>query len=146
MNFFRKYIWGKRAVPQPQVGVPVPGMPGAEHFNFSENIVANAASGKAGAYSPAPGTAVLEVLSGNGIQLAMDTIRVNEPASPGAYHAGINGDIPATFVRMGNGQKHQMFEIPLTDEWSPFKLPDPILAKREIGGQRLRIYWSCQVK
>ncbi len=139
MGFFRKYIWGKRTIAQPTRGVPGLGQPGAENFNYSDNLTTGMPAGSTGAYTPAPGTAVLEVLSGNRAVLTMDTVRVGSPAPKGPYHAG---GVPATHVRPGNGNEYQTFELPL-DAAHPFKMPQSILDKKEIGGTILRIYWSC---
>ena len=145
MNFFRKYILGKEKpeqVTQPIRSVPGHGQPGAENYNFSENIaVCMAATGNAGMYRPADGTAVLEVLSGNGVVLTMDTIKVSNKAPKGPYHAP--DGTPATNVRPGAGKEYQVFQIPLTGD-CPFDLPQSILDKQEIGGQILRAYWSCE--
>ena len=89
---------------------------------------------------PAKGTILVEVLGSSGETLIIDTIKAHEPAPKGPWH--VSGK-PTTYVCVGDtGHAHQTFSCTLDE--IPFKLPDHILAKAELGATVFNIWWSCE--
>ena len=113
-----------------------------ESFDFSESLEATVNPlPKVVEDAPRPGTAVVVVLSNEDKEILKDTLVVNQPAPAGPAH--IAGK-PATLHRVGPTNRcHQEVTVSL-DANVPFQLPDYVLDKRDVGGPKLRILWSCE--
>lgn len=91
--------------------------------------------------APPAGAATLIVMDEQAQEIAKDRVRVSEPAPTGAVH--IAGQ-PATYHRVGGtGNAHQEVLVDMDDRL-PIEIPDHIAEKADLGGEKLRLLWSCE--
>jgi len=115
----------------------------ADVFDFREGLTAavNGPSPKVAKYIVQPGTAAVEVYDTAGRLMAYDVFKATEPAPRGAWYP-VKGK-PATLVVPGQtSTPQQEFEFDFGDA-HPITMPEHILAKREIGGRTIKVWWSC---
>lgn len=111
----------------------------AENLNLTEKVFVSVGVNRK-RMRPAPGTILVEALGANGETLILDTIKAPNAAPKGPWH--VNGK-PVTFVAVGDtGHAHQSFSCAIDE--CPFKLPEHIHSKVDLGATYINAWWSCE--
>lgn len=139
MSFLGWLFGSEDEEPEPE---PADSSGPGENFDFSESVGAEVNPLPSFVRdAPPPGAATLIVLDESASEIAKDRVRVSESAPTGAVH--IAGQ-PATYHRVGGtGNAHQEVLVDMDDRL-PIEIPDHIAEKADLGGEKLRLLWSCE--